>query len=157
MNLNDLQRVMAGRWSGKNLLRLSWHDPSEFTSSSLMTVAPAARERFLSFTYSWEHEGHPHEGRLLLGWDAEEKTATASWVDSWHMSNKVMFCQGSIDGEGTVDLRGSYAAPPGPDWGWRIILSAPIQGTLRMVMYNCPPAGEEDLAVRAEYVSVRGK
>jgi hypothetical protein len=61
-----------------------------------------------------------------------------------------------VDETGTVVLLGSYPAPPGPDWGWRITLSAPESGPLSLVMHNLPHAGEEDLAVRAEYVRAGG-
>lgn len=52
---------------------------------------------------------------------------------------------------GVIDVRGSYAAPPGPDWGWRFII-APAQMSLGLVMYNITPAGQEALAVEASYV-----
>jgi hypothetical protein len=67
------------------------------------------------------------------------------------MSSKVMFCQGAINTQGIIDLRGSYEAPPGPDWGWRIIITAPSDNQLQIVMYNCSPEGVEELAVQADY------
>jgi hypothetical protein len=47
---------------------------------------------------------------------------------------------------------GSYAAPPGPDWGWRIEIAAEQCKALRLVMFNIWPDGKEELAVEAAYV-----
>ena len=151
MNLNDLFVNLVGKWTGQNLLRLSWVTPPEYISPSTVSVLPEAKGKFLSFRYTWSHENVTHGGFLLVGYDTEKKIATAAWVDSWHMSSAVMFCRGTIDPQGTIDLRGSYEAPPGPDWGWRIIISTPSSTELQIIMYNCSPEGGEDLAVKAEY------
>jgi hypothetical protein len=45
----------------------------------------------------------------------------AAWTDSWHMDHKLMVCRGDIDAT-SLRLLGTYAAPPGPDWGWRIVI-----------------------------------
>jgi hypothetical protein len=48
-------------------------------------------------------------------------------------------------------VRGSYAAPPGPDWGWRTDVT-PNAERLRVVMHNVWPeaqGGKEELAVEA--------
>jgi len=52
---------------------------------------------------------------LIAGNANAEEAASAAWVDSWHMSGKLMACQGTIDSAGTIMLRGAYEAPPGPD------------------------------------------
>jgi hypothetical protein len=102
-------------------------------------------------TYTWSHEEVAQEGLILLGYDDKQEIATAAWVDSWHMSSKIMSCQGTIDAQGAIDLRGSYEAPPGPDWGWRIVITPKAGKELQMVMYNITPEGAEDLAVKADY------
>jgi hypothetical protein len=48
-------------------------------------------------------------------------------------------------------VRGSYAAAPGPDWGWRTVIETAEDDSLRMVMYNLTPDGQEYLAVEAVY------
>jgi len=88
---------------------------------------------------------------MLVGHIAETDVLTVHWIDTWHMSDKVMACQGRPKERGVIDVRGSYAAPPGPDWGWRIII-APAQMSLGLVMYNITPAGQEALAVEASDV-----
>ena len=50
----------------------------------------------------------------------------------------------------TLAVKGTYAAPPGPDWGWRIEIT-PDEGTLRVVMFNIWPEGKEALAVETVY------
>jgi hypothetical protein len=155
MRLTEIQDQLLGEWTGTNLLRLSWLTPSEYPSSSRLAVAPVAKGKFLSFTYTWSHENVAHEGLILLGYDDQQKVATAAWVDSWHMSSEIMSCQGTIDAQGVINLRGSYEAPPGPDWGWRIVITPKSGSGLQIVMYNITPEGAEDLAVQADYK--RGK
>ncbi len=154
MTLHDLQNDLIGVWAGENLLRLSWQTPTDYQSLSELTVASAVREKFLTFNYQWSHENAPHEGLLLVGFDAQQKIANASWVDSWHQSAKPLVLSGTIDASGAIDLRGSYAVPNHPDWSWRIVL-ATENDALEMTMYNISPEAAEDLAVRAVYERVR--
>ncbi len=142
---------MIGDWSGSNLLRTPWLTPPESVSSSRLRVEPVARGKFLKFTYTWSHETTPHEGLILFGHHEAQGETTAAWVDSWHQSSKVLLLEGSIDEQGAIDLRASYPAPPGPDWGWRIVITSASTNDLRIVMYNCSPEGEQELAVQAEY------
>jgi hypothetical protein len=150
MIFNEIQTNVIGDWSGSNLLRTPWLTPPESVSSSKLRVEPVAKGRFLKLTYTWSHESTPHEGLILVGFDEAEGAATAAWVDSWHQNSKVLQLEGSIEGE-SIDLRGSYKAPTGPDWGWRIVIQSASTNDLRIVMYNCPPEGDEDLAVQSEY------
>ncbi|MEK7729815.1 MAG: DUF1579 family protein [candidate division KSB1 bacterium] len=150
MSFEKIQKRWLGNWKGTNLLHLSWLTPSDYHSPSHLAITPVANGKFLMFTYTWSHENTPHEGLLVLGYDAEQKVATAAWLDSWHMSNKIMSCQGTIEERGEVILQGYYEAPPGPDWGWRIVIATSGE-ELHLKMYNCTPEGEEELAVRAEY------
>ena len=74
----------------------------------------------------------------------------ASWIDSWHMGRGILSLKGIIDSTGTIKVSGTWPAPPGPDWGWRIELT-PTDTTLHLVMYNIKPDGEEFLAVDGKY------
>jgi hypothetical protein len=151
MKLTEIQNYLVGDWTGSNLLRLSWLTPSDYHSPSHLFVKPVARGKFLSFTYTWSHEDVSQEGVILLGYDATQEMATAAWVDSWHMSSKTMACEGSIEAQGAINVRGSYEAPPGPDWGWRIVITPKSGKKLQIVMDNISPEGAEELAVRADY------
>ena len=154
MDLNKVQNNLIGEWAGNNFLRLSWLTPPDYFSSSGISVSLVAKGTFLTFNYSWEHKNIPQEGMLLVGYDKAQKIATAAWIDSWHMNNKVMSCHGTINAQGMIDLRGSYEAPPGPDWGWRIKITTPSDNHLQIVMFNCSPEGLEELAVQADYERV---
>lgn len=145
------QAALLGNWTGDNLLRTSWLTPPEHHSAGTMSVRSLGQGKFLSFEYTWSHDGSPHKGFLLLARDEKRDIATTAWVDSWHMTDKILSCAGSLDDSGVIDVRGSYEAPHGPNWGWRIVISAPAADSLEMVMYNITPLGEEDLAVRATY------
>ncbi len=150
MTLTDLQNKLAGSWTGTNLLRLSWLTPTDYVSSTDLKIGTVVSGKFLTLTYMWSHEGNPHEGFLLIGYDEKQAVATAAWADSWHQSGGILFCRGTINENGVIDVRGSYPAPPDADWGWRIVLTVSGQD-LQLQMYNCPPASEEDLAVQADY------
>jgi hypothetical protein len=152
MELTEIQDDFIGEWTGSNFLRLSWLTPSDYHSASRLSVSPAAKGRFLSFAYTWSHEGVSQEGLILLGYDDKQKMATAVWVDSWHMSSKFMSCQGAIDERGALVLRGSYEAPPGRDWGWSIVITPKSGRELQIVMFNISPEGAEELAAQADYI-----
>lgn len=139
----------AGRWIGTSRLQ-DPHAGIADESPTSATVTPILGDRFVRLDYTWAYRGSPQEGSMLIGYDRGAHEATIHWIDSWHMGRVVMACQGPVGDEGTVSVRGSYAAPPGPDWGWRIDV-VPGPASLRIVMYNISPEGHEDLAAEAEY------
>ena len=153
MTLNEIKNDLIGVWAGENLLRLSWQTPSDFHSRGELTAATAIKEKFLSVSYLWSHEDTPHEGLILLGYDADTATVNAAWIDSWHSNTKPLVLSGTISEHKTIDLRGTYEVPNHPDWGWRIVIT-PAENDLRMTMYNITPESEEDLAVQADYKRV---
>jgi hypothetical protein len=62
--------------------------------------------------------------------------------------------RGEADRDGCMSALGSYSPPPGPDWGWRIILDADPEAGLRILMVNITPDGEEAPAIEADYTRV---
>lgn len=153
--MSDMAEAWYGRWTGSNLLRLSWLPEPEHRSDARAVIAPEAGGKFCSMRYHWWYEGIEHEGLLLMGWGDHAEAATAAWCDSWHMNARLMFCTGKAQEDGRAILRGSYAAPPGPDWGWRIEFSMPIADTLTLRMFNIDPNAIEELAVQADFVRDR--
>ena len=145
---------LSGEWKGTKRLYLGGESGPEKTSASRMTIAKAARGCFELLDYTWKYEGSPHEGLLVLGYDDKQNAATAAWADSWHMSQKIMYCEGTIDAAGVMIVTGSCEAPPGPDWLWRIAISTDGQDTMRIVMHNVSPQGNAELAVDADFVRV---
>ncbi|MBL8525515.1 MAG: DUF1579 family protein [Betaproteobacteria bacterium] len=143
--------ALSGEWKGTKRLYLNGEDGPQKSSASRLTVAKAARGSFMMFAYTWSFDGDPHEGLAMLGYDEKQAVATAAWGDSWHMGSQIMHCRGRIDASGVFNVVGSYQAPPGPDWGWRIAIAPTGDDALRMVMHNIDPDGKEYLAVLAEF------
>ena len=150
MSKLELLLAFTGNWQGKNSLWLSPDEPVR-ESTTTLSLNPTINGKFIQVKYTWADEGKPQEGMLLIGYENERQLATAVWVDSWHMGEKYMFCQGVIHENGSVDVRGQYQAPTGPDWGWRIVIEPESENTLNLIMYNTTPKGEEALAVEAKY------
>jgi len=150
MSVPSALRDLAGEWAGENRLWLCTEEPARH-SQATASVALAAQGRFATIRYTWAEEGQPQDGLLLLGMDPRRETWEAAWIDSWHMGDKIMLCRGAADAGGAISVRGAYAAPPGPDWGWRIEIHAEAADRFEMIMYNISPEGEEALAVEARY------
>ena len=146
----SLERL-TGDWTGTSRLWRPWLTPPDTQSGSTATVAPAVGGKFLTIGYTWIVDGEAQEGLLLLGQRPKEGAVSAIWVDSWHMSDVPMVCSGTVDGAGVVNVLGSYAAPPGPDWRWRTVIDPARDGSFEIVMYNISPDGEETLAFRNRY------
>ncbi|MDZ4811297.1 MAG: DUF1579 family protein [Pseudomonadota bacterium] len=152
MKLSTTPMYWIGSWVGTNRLWMDGSRSPALSSESRAQIAPEANGNFLHMRYRWQYEAVEQEGCLLLGNQNASDAITAAWCDSFHMSGKLMFCTGSVNASGDVDMRGSYAAPPGPDWGWRISLSMASADRLCMQMFNIDPHGLEELAVKADYL-----
>jgi hypothetical protein len=144
----DALRAAAGNWRGTSTLQDPHAGVAE-ESPSTATVIPTPDGAQLGYT--WSYRGKPQEGSILLG--SEGAAVTARWTDTWHTGGQPMACSGPTPGGTTLSVRGSYAAPPGPDWGWRIDVI--LHGErLQIVMHNVWPEEQgtkEELAVEAVY------
>jgi hypothetical protein len=151
MSIPDKLLRLNGSWQATNRL---WLSPEEAVreSEAKAVISTIAQGKFLVLRYTWSEQGQPQDGLLLVGSIAE--AAEAVWVDSWHMQDKHMLLTGKVAPDGSVRMRGSYAAPSGPDWGWRIDLLIVKANSFQFMMYNLPPDGEETLAVEAVFKRV---
>ena len=149
----DVFRGLGGEWRAINRLWLSPGDPVRECDSHA-TVRLVGREQFAEIEYTWAFDGKPQEGRIILGQDPGSHAVKAVWFDSWHMRNDFMSCYGGVDPTGVVAIKGAYAAPPGPDWGWEILIEPEQEDTFRLSMYNIPPGGEKEQAVEADFSRV---
>jgi GrpB-like predicted nucleotidyltransferase (UPF0157 family) len=150
MTVPNALTPLVGNWTGLNRLWLSPDTPVR-ESETTAFVALIAEGKFLTFKYTWENEEQPQEGFLLIGQEEPEDLVKAVWIDSWHVGDKYMLCQGSLNPQGGFSVQGSYAAPSGPDWGWRIILEPGEGDMMCLAMVNIDPGGKEMLAVEAKY------
>ncbi len=130
-----------GHWQGTNKL---WFEPGgECHQSPISLTANAVRDQLLEVAYEWQYQNQPKIGRLMVSLTGN----TAAWYDSFHFDSDLWVCDVEQQAEG-LNLSGTYPAPPGPDWGWRITLGKDL-GQFLMRMYNITPEGEEALAVEA--------
>ena len=147
MSLFERLAAAAGRWAGTSTLQ----DPktgAPLASPSTLTVTPVLGGRFVRVDSTWDYLGDPQDGSLLVGFDPADGRATAHWVDTWHTGRTPIAFVGGADG-GAISVLGTYAAPPGPDWGWRIAI---VPGErLRITHTNIDPDGRESPAVDAVY------
>ncbi len=81
----------AGQWHGVSKLQ-DPHNHLADESSSTATITSILSGRFVRLDYTWAYRGSPQEGSLLVGCDSQAGKITAHWIDSWHMSDKVMAC-----------------------------------------------------------------
>ncbi|MDX1417774.1 MAG: DUF1579 family protein, partial [Candidatus Promineifilaceae bacterium] len=106
-----------------------------------------------TLAYTWSFDSQPQDGLLLIP-ASLSTSGQAVWIDSWHMQSGVMICQAALAGS-VLSLQGSYAAPPGPDWAWRIELESAEPDSLQLRMFNITPDGEEALAVDALFSPIQ--
>ena len=149
MQFEEFKAALIGDWRGTKQLYMSPPPAPPVSSASTLSITSVAGGSFLQFNYDWTFEGAAEAGVLLFGYD-EQNAASAAWVDSFHMSTRIMSCAGRA-GDRSVNLRGSYEAPPGADWGWRITIHSVSTAELQIVMHNISPEGQEDLAVQIDY------
>ena len=148
MNPVESLAARAGSWSGSNTLQdPNTGKPEE--SPSTATLTPVLGGRFVRLDYTWGYQGKPQEGSLLIGFDPKSGEVSGHWIDTWHMGRAVLACKGTAT-DGTIAVRGSYAAPPRQDWGGRIEI-APGDDALRITHTNIDADGTEDLAVEGVY------
>jgi hypothetical protein len=141
---------LSGSWRGDNRLWLPPHK-LPFESQTTATVTPLLERRFVRLDYTWAFDGKAQEGSLLFGYETIKGLVSVAWIDSWHNGEKMVICQGKLADHGAIDVQGSYPAPPGPDWGWRTIVEPANADAFRLLMFNIPPMGKEELAVEAIY------
>ena len=149
MTLQEQLATLSGTWEGTKHLWLRPGDPARL-SPSVASVRSVAQGRFTVLEYTWADEGKPQDGVLLIGQESPSAPVVASWIDSWHMGGRIMTCEGTSTPDG-FSVQGTYAAPPGPDWGWRIAVRFEPDQTFTFLMTNITPDGVEAPAVEVRY------
>ena len=147
MSVLDGLIASAGNWRGMNTLQ-DPHSGQPEESPATATVVPVLDGRFVRLDYTWGYQGKPQAGSFLFGFESAADSLTAHWIDGWHNGDRVMACVGARPHGPSLEVRGTYEAPPGPDWGWRTEVTPDGQRSLRIVMFNVWPDGErEELAM----------
>jgi hypothetical protein len=142
--------ALVGDWAGTNRV---WLEPGEpvRVSQTTANIATIAQGQFLGIHNQWADEGVSQDGLLLVGYEAEKDLVKVVWVDSWHTGGTFLISEGGLDASGAISVMASYAAPSGPDWGWRTVIEPGNGRSFRILMYNIQPGEEEILAVEALY------
>lgn len=154
MNAREIWSALEGSWVGNKRV---WVEPEAPVreSESTAVVTLVAQGKFLEIRYTWSEGGRSQDGLLLARLEEPAGAIDAGWIDSWHQSQEIMRCRGEVSPEGVLSVSGHYAAPPGPDWGWRIELIPAAPGGWELKMFNITPEGQEALGVQASFT--RGK
>jgi hypothetical protein len=145
----------AGQWTGHNRLWFEPGTPAHECATSA-SVALEARGAFVSLRYTWEEGGTPQEGLLLVRNAPEIGAEDMVWVDSFHTGGQFMRFRGEADDAGRIAALGSYNDPPGPAWGWRIVLGSDAADELHVLMHNIAPDGAVYPAVETHYARRAG-
>lgn len=152
MAISRTLAALAGRWTGDNTLWLN-PDAEPRRSDASAEVTVEAEGQSLTVRYQWADRGTPQSGILLLVGDPSSGALAAAWTDSWHSAHHLMECRGASD-EDSASVHGTYAAPPGADWGWRVAIEATDMDACALRMFNLPPDGDEQLAVEMRFARV---
>lgn len=133
----------AGRWSGTAGFRLMPTDDLADGASTL-EVAGAARGRALRLDYAWVHPADGDQaGTLLLGVPAQDGSASAAWVDSWHQPDLAMLAGSG----GPVSATVGYEYAPGWRWEIEVRVVRSDRAVVEMVMRNTVPESDDSPAV----------
>jgi hypothetical protein len=151
MSVSEKLQSLVGKWRGINRLHTAWIKESPVEeSNSIAVIELTARGRFLKIEYDWTYDDSVQEGLILIGNEKESDLFKAFWIDSWHLSDKFMVSEGHLDKDDSISLKGFYAVPDHPDWGWRTVIDPLKNNSFKIIMYNVSPEGEETLAVEIE-------
>jgi len=152
MSVPEILEKLVAKWRGVNRLYTTWipDNPVRETISRAI-VELTARGRFLKIEYDWTFDEAMQEGLILIGDEKDSDSIKAFWIDSWHLSDKFMVSEGFRGNNGAISLKGFYAVPDHPDWGWRTVIETERDNSFKITMYNVSPEGEEALAVEMEF------
>lgn len=146
---------LEGNWKGTKKLWLSLEEPVQ-RSTATAQITPLGKAHFLEIRYTWAYGRNIQDGMLLLGQRKQDEVLQAVWLDSWHMQDALMHCEGIGDITEHISVIGAYAAPPDPDWGWQIDILPQSGETFQLLMHNISPKGEKMLAVEINFSRVNG-
>ena len=158
MTILEKLAACAGTWQGTNRLFDPNNNQQPDDTPSTLIVTPMLKGRFvrpdyafLRLDYTWSYRGEAQSGAMLVGHEKEANMDTAYWMDTWHNGDKGLLCRGPAGDGDSLTVNGTFAAPPGPDWGWDIIFTPKPGEAFGIVMHVYTPEGEQGPAVEASY------
>jgi Protein of unknown function (DUF1579) len=139
---------MVGQWAGNKWF---WQSASESpkVSRAHAAIVPAARGKFVRVDYTWAMDASPQEGTLLVGFDAHRGVVSGAWIDSWHMSDRLLTCTGNLTAPTVFAMSGTQVDPPAPDRVWSITFERGDSRSSTIRIYNVSPEGHKDMFVEA--------
>ena len=145
--------ALKGSWKGTSKLNFPDEDGTENVteSDSELQIETDGLNTYATVTYTWEHEGEPQEGTLILAGSEKTGVVTGGWADSWHQNSSILALKGPGMEADSVSLQAKYSG----DWSWRIEIAAE-EDHLIVRMTNIDPEGEETWAVLGEYLKQVG-
>ncbi len=149
MPIPQVLAALAGHWIGDNSLWLN-PDAAPRRSRATADISVEAEGQSLLVRYAWEDRDVPQSGVLFVVSDARSNALAGAFTDSWHYAHQLMECRGSCAAE-EASVHGTYAAPPGPDWGWRVSIAATAMDECALRMFNRSPDGTESVAVEMRF------
>ena len=147
-DLRKLLASMAGEWTGRYELYL---EPGKLTTAceTAATVTPVLDGRFTRIAYDWVVDDGGQLGEFLVAAPGGGRL-TASWVDSWHNGDAILFCD-TADGADPPSVIGRYGPADDP-WQWRTAFELRDDDReLVITAWNVTPAGHETVATEARY------
>lgn len=141
---------LVGTWQGRARL---WFEPGDPVDDQAIegTIEPVAGGRFVRHRYRTQVMGDEHSGEAIIGCDLARRRWQVAWIDTFHTGEQIMFSEGAwAAGDTRLDVRGSYPAEEGPDWGWRTTMEPAADGAV-VQHHNVTPDGAETLAVDITY------
>jgi len=137
---------LCGGWRGTCQ---TWFEPGVLADTAEVhgSFDSVMNGKFVRFVYRSTIQGRPRHGEELLAFNTINQQFEVAWIDDFHMSDAIMFSQGSAIERG-FEVTGQYEVGGGhPAWGWTTRYELLDDGRLRLTAYNLMPGEPEAKAL----------